>query len=69
MSRYRSSPRRIEILSPEDVEKQLAKVNAVLAENSIILITVLNPIYNINVDVIYKVCQSSGEVQKIVIFD
>jgi len=69
MSRYRASPRRMEILSPEDVEKQLAKVNAVLAENSIILITVLNPIYNINVDIIYKVCRSSGEVQKIVIFE
>jgi hypothetical protein len=47
----------MEILSPEDVEKQLAKVNA---ENSIILI---------NVDIIYKFCKSSREVNKIVIFE
>ena len=69
MSRLRGSPRRIEILSQDDVEKQLAKVNAELSENNIILITILNPIYNINVDIIYKVCRSSGDVNKVVIFE
>ena len=69
MSRLRSSQRRIEILSPDGIDKELAKVNTTLSDNSIILITILNPIYSINVDTIYKVCRNHGDVLKIVIFE
>ena len=68
MSQFGTNRGRIETLSSEDLEIELGKVNTTLSENKIILITVLNPIYNINVDTIYKVCRSSGEVVKIVIF-
>jgi len=61
--------RRFEILSFEEVEKELEKVNPALKENNIILITVLNPIYCINVDIIVKVCKNIGKVMKIVIFE
>jgi len=61
--------KKIEMLTPEGIEKELAKVNLTLSENKIILITILNPIYIINVDTIYKVCRSSGDVHKIVIFE
>ena len=70
MFRTRRSPRGRELFSAEEIEKQLERVNSdSLIENHIILITVLNPIQKINVDVIHKICQGSGDVEKIVIFE
>ena len=69
MSRFGTKRGRTETLTSEEIEIELEKVNPTLMENNIILITVLNPIYNINVDTIYKVCRSSGEVDRIAIFE
>jgi len=69
MSQFRMKRGRIETLSFKEVEIELEKVNPALKENNIILLTVLNAIYNINVDIIYKVCRSSGNVDKICIFE
>jgi len=69
MSRLRSGQRNLELLTPEGIDKELAKVNTTLSDNKIILVTILNPIYNIDVDTIYKVCRASGDVHKIVIFE
>lgn len=36
--------------------------------NKVLLFTVINPVYPITTDVIYKICEPTGEVQRIVIF-
>ena len=60
MFRYKSGPKKIELLSPEEIEKHLAKENKLIEENNIILITVFNPIYDINVDTVSKICKGFG---------
>lgn len=57
------------MLSPGEVEMELKKVNDNLPENHIILITVINAIYPINVSTLHKVCRSIGEVDRLVIFE
>jgi len=57
------------MLSPGEVELELKKVNENLPENHIILITVINAIYPINVSTLHKVCRSIGEVDRLVIFE
>jgi len=75
MSRYGGPPGppskrgRMDILSPGEVELELKKVNESLPENHIILITVINAIYPINVSTLHKVCRSIGEVDRLVIFE
>eukprot|EP00092_Neocalanus_flemingeri_P010421 GFUD01011232.1.p1 GENE.GFUD01011232.1~~GFUD01011232.1.p1 ORF type:complete len:406 (-),score=119.29 GFUD01011232.1:484-1701(-) len=69
MSRIGMKRGRNDTFSLEEIEIELEKVNPALNENNIILITVFNPIYTINVDTIYKVCRSSIEVVRIVIFE
>jgi len=56
-------------LSPEEVDIELAKVNDSLPENKILLLSVLNALHPITVDVLHKVCSVPGKVEKIVIFD
>jgi len=56
-------------LSPEEVDLELTKVNEALPENKILLISVLNALHPITVDVLHKVCSTPGNVEKIVIFD
>eukprot|EP00090_Calanus_glacialis_P001088 TRINITY_DN10770_c0_g1_i1.p1 TRINITY_DN10770_c0_g1~~TRINITY_DN10770_c0_g1_i1.p1 ORF type:complete len:417 (+),score=142.28 TRINITY_DN10770_c0_g1_i1:193-1443(+) len=75
MSRYGGPPGppskrgRMDMLSPGEVEMELKKVNDNLPENHIILITVINAIYPINVSTLHKVCRSIGEVDRLVIFE
>lgn len=75
MSRYGGPPGppskrgRMDMLSPGEVEMELKKVNENLPENHIILITVINAIYPINVSTLHKVCRSIGEVDRLVIFE
>ena len=49
-------------LSEDKLEEVLRKADPCLKENKIILLTVLNPIYTLNVDVIHKICKSNGKV-------
>lgn len=60
---------KLELLSPADIDAELQKVNDNIPENHIILITVINAIYPINVLTIHKVCKTIGEVDRIVIFE
>jgi len=59
----------MDILSPGEVEMELKKVNESLPENHIILVTVINAIYPINVSTLHKVCRNIGEVDRLVIFE
>ena len=38
------------------------QTNPNLAENKILLLTVLNPLYTITVDTVHRVCRDSGQV-------
>jgi len=75
MSRYGGPPGppskrgRMDMLSPSEVEIELKKVNDSLPENHIILITVINAIYPINVSTLHKICRGIGEVDRLVIFE
>jgi len=75
MSRYGGPPGppskkgRMDMLSPSEVEIELKKVNENLPENHIILITVINAIYPINVSTLHKICRGIGEVDRLVIFE
>ena len=44
--------------------EELRKTDPNLKENKIVLLTVLNPIYSLNVDVIHRICKSNGKVMK-----
>lgn len=79
MSRYpgppqQSSGRPSNLLNPEELETELARVDTSLPDNHILLLTVLNPLQGaVNVDIIAKVCRGDGRgdqaVDKIVIFE
>ena len=50
---------------PEDkLAEELRKTDPNLKENKIVLLTVLNPIYSLNVDVIHRICKTNGKVMK-----
>ena len=44
------------------MEEELRKTDPRLKENKIVLITVLNPLNSLNVDVIHRICKSNGKV-------
>ena len=44
--------------------EELRKTDPNLKENKIVLLTVLNPIYSLNVDVIHRICKTNGKVIK-----
>jgi len=56
-------------MSPNEVELELAKVNESLPENKVLLLSVLNSLHPINVDILHKVCEAVARVDKIVMFD
>ena len=56
-------------LTPQMVEEELAKADNSIRPNHIILLTILNANYPVNVEIIHKVCAPSGNVQRIVIFE
>ena len=37
-------------------------MNPNVKENKIILLTILNPVYSLNVDIIHKICRENGQV-------
>lgn len=49
-------------ISEDKLEEELRKTDPRLKENKIILITVLNPLNSLNVDVIHRICKSNGKV-------
>ena len=49
-------------VSEDKLEEELRKTDPRLKENKIILITVLNPLSSLNVDVIHRICKSNGKV-------
>ena len=51
-------------LTEDKLAEELRKTDPNLKENKIILITVLNPIYSLNVDVIHRICKTNGKVIK-----
>lgn len=55
-------------MSQHQVEQELLKVNDNIQPNNIVLLTVLNAKYPINVQVIHKVCQNIGNILRIVVF-
>ena len=57
------------MLSPTEVLRELQKVNMDLPENKILIITVINAAYPINVKTIHRVFKEHGEIDRIVIFD
>ena len=65
MSNHSEHPRSGKI-SEDKLEEELRKTDPRLKENKIILITVLNPLNSLNVDVIHRICKSNGKVIPIV---
>lgn len=61
MSNHSEHSRSVSV-SEDKLEEELRKTDPRLKENKIILLTVLNPIYSLNVDVIHRICKSSGKV-------
>ena len=61
MSNHSEHSRSVSV-SEDKLEEELRKTDPRLKENKIILLTVLNPIYSLNVDVIQRICKSSGKV-------
>ena len=59
-----SENRRSGNLTEDKLAEELRKTDPNLKENKIILITVLNPIYSLNVDVIQRICKTNGKVMK-----
>jgi len=57
------------VQSYKDIDQFLERSDSKLPPNHIILISIINIQYPINVEVIYKVCAISGKVRKIVCFD
>ena len=55
-------------MTPQQVEQELMRVDNNIRPNNIILMTVLNALYPINVSIINKVCSSMGKVVRIVVF-
>lgn len=55
-------------LDPEMVEHELARTDSSIRSNHILLLTVLNANYPVNVEIIYKVCSPAGKVLRIVLF-
>ena len=55
-------------MSPAQVEQELMRVDQNIRPNHIILLTVLNAHYPIDVNIINKVCSSLGKVLRIVVF-
>lgn len=55
-------------MSQQQVEQELLKVNNDIKPNNIVLLTILNAKYTINVQVIHKVCQNIGNILRIVVF-
>ena len=55
-------------MNPQQVEQELMRVDNSIRPNNIILMTVLNALYPINVSIINKVCSSLGKVLRIVVF-
>merc|ERR1719318_689172 len=55
-------------MTPEQVEMELMRMNEDIKPNHIILLTVLNAQYPINVSIINKVCSVVGKVLRIVVF-
>ena len=55
-------------MDPHMVEEELGRVDNSIRQNHILLLTVLNANYPINVEVLYKVCKSFGNVLRIVVF-
>ena len=55
-------------MTPQQVEQELMRVDNNIRPNSIILMTVLNALYPINVNIINKVASSLGKVLRIVVF-
>ena len=55
-------------MGPQQVEQELMRVDNNIRPNNIILMTVLNALYPINVNIINKVCSSLGKVLRIVVF-
>ena len=51
-------------VSEDKLDEELRKTDPRLKENKIILLTVLNPIYSLNVDVIHRICKGSGKVMQ-----
>jgi len=55
-------------LSEHEIEEELAKFDPNVRPNNVLLFTVLNADYPIDVSIIYKVCSPIGKVDRIVIF-
>ena len=55
-------------MSPQQVEQELMRVDQNIRPNHIILLTVLNAHYPIDVNIINKVCSPMGKVLRIVVF-
>ena len=55
-------------MSTQQVEQELMRVDNNIRPNNIILMTVLNAMYPINVQIINKVCSPLGKVLRIVVF-
>ena len=55
-------------MSQQEVQMELKKVNPNLSENKIILLTVLNAVYPVNVELVHKICKPISEPVRIVIF-
>lgn len=51
-------------LTEDKLAEELRKTDPNLKENKIVLLTVLNPIYSLNVDVIHRICKTNGKVIK-----
>ena len=50
-------------LTEDKLEEELKKTDPNVKENKIILLTVLNPVYRLNVDIIQRICKSNGKVR------
>ena len=55
-------------LTPQQVEQELMRVDNNIRPNHIILLTVLNAHYPVNVSIVSKVCSPLGKVLRIVVF-
>merc|ERR1719283_316006 len=55
-------------MAPQQVESELMRVDHNIRPNHIVLLTVLNAQYPIDVQIIYKIVQNIGKVLRIVVF-
>ena len=55
-------------MSQQEVQMELKKINPNLSENKIILLTVLNAVYPVNVELVHKICKPISDPVRIVIF-